>query len=279
MLCLKVTRGCCDHSLYWCLLFVLIRQGLRGGSGPQRWIRALGEETGNPIMAFHRPSFYCLGGWALSKNACPHPLRCNGGRIRYGIISRLCLSTTPTHGRMPPTAPPRNPYGPSAQRAMSPPAQAPQAPPPHMPGNAGKAVLQPVGNRTLSGQRGKSRRLRALQSSQTAVHINPRMKSDGIYHDRARPNRSFAACCDVLAASPASSLQVLALPSSPTCSTVRRRTACTLSRRSARTRLHTKVRWAAAPLMPCLPISVAMAVGMRLFLRICRDATSACADG
>jgi len=29
----------------------LIRQGLRGGSGPQRWIRALGEETGNPIMA------------------------------------------------------------------------------------------------------------------------------------------------------------------------------------------------------------------------------------
>ena len=42
----------------WCLLFVLIRQGLRGGSGPQRWIRALGEETGNPIMAFHRPSFF-----------------------------------------------------------------------------------------------------------------------------------------------------------------------------------------------------------------------------
>jgi len=41
----------------WCLLFVLIRQGLRGGSGPQRLIRALGEETGNPIMAFHRPSF------------------------------------------------------------------------------------------------------------------------------------------------------------------------------------------------------------------------------
>ena len=42
----------------WCLFFVLIRQGLRGGSGPQRWIRALGEETGNPIMAFHRPSFF-----------------------------------------------------------------------------------------------------------------------------------------------------------------------------------------------------------------------------
>ena len=43
---------------YWCLLFVLIRQGLRGVSVPQRLIRALGEETGNPIMAFHRPSFF-----------------------------------------------------------------------------------------------------------------------------------------------------------------------------------------------------------------------------
>ena len=42
----------------WCLLFVLIRHGFRGGSGPQRWIRALGKETGNPIMAFHRPSFF-----------------------------------------------------------------------------------------------------------------------------------------------------------------------------------------------------------------------------
>ena len=33
----KPNRGCRG----WCLLFVLIRQGLRGGSGPQRWIRAL----------------------------------------------------------------------------------------------------------------------------------------------------------------------------------------------------------------------------------------------
>jgi len=32
--------------LAWCLLFVLIRQGLRGGSGPQRLIRALGERLG-----------------------------------------------------------------------------------------------------------------------------------------------------------------------------------------------------------------------------------------
>jgi hypothetical protein len=38
-------RSCHD----WCLLFVLIRHGLRGGSGPQRLIRALGEEAGNPI--------------------------------------------------------------------------------------------------------------------------------------------------------------------------------------------------------------------------------------
>jgi len=30
---------------------LLIRQGLRAGSGPQRLIRALGEETGSPIMA------------------------------------------------------------------------------------------------------------------------------------------------------------------------------------------------------------------------------------
>jgi hypothetical protein len=36
-------------------LFVLIRQGLRGGPGPQRLIRARGEETRNPIMTFHRP--------------------------------------------------------------------------------------------------------------------------------------------------------------------------------------------------------------------------------
>jgi len=51
-------RDCALVFVHWCLLFVLIPQGLRGGrSGPQRLIRALGEETGNPIMAFHRPSF------------------------------------------------------------------------------------------------------------------------------------------------------------------------------------------------------------------------------
>ena len=47
----------------WCLLFVLIRQGLRGGSGPPRLIRAPGIETGNPIMTFEQRSsflsFFC----------------------------------------------------------------------------------------------------------------------------------------------------------------------------------------------------------------------------
>ncbi len=41
----------------WCLLFVLIRQGLRfgggGGVGPLRLIRELGREIGHSIMAFH----------------------------------------------------------------------------------------------------------------------------------------------------------------------------------------------------------------------------------
>jgi len=45
------------RACIWCLLFVLIGQGLRG-SGPQRLIRALGEEAGNLIMTFHRPRFF-----------------------------------------------------------------------------------------------------------------------------------------------------------------------------------------------------------------------------
>jgi len=40
------------RSVCWCLLFVLIRHGLRGGSGPQRLITALGAEAGNPIIYF-----------------------------------------------------------------------------------------------------------------------------------------------------------------------------------------------------------------------------------
>ena len=52
------TRYSSKQNANWCLLFVLIRHGFRGGPGPQRWIRALGEETGNPIMAFHRRSFF-----------------------------------------------------------------------------------------------------------------------------------------------------------------------------------------------------------------------------
>jgi hypothetical protein len=54
----RAARSSPRSAWYWCLLFVLIRHGLRGGSGPQCLIRALGEETGNPIMAFHRPSFF-----------------------------------------------------------------------------------------------------------------------------------------------------------------------------------------------------------------------------
>ena len=42
----------------WCLLFVLIRQGLTGGSGPLRLIRAPGIETRNPIMTFEKRSSF-----------------------------------------------------------------------------------------------------------------------------------------------------------------------------------------------------------------------------
>ncbi len=47
--------------LRWCLLFVLIRQGLRGVSGPQRLTRALVIETGNPIMTFEQRSSFLMG--------------------------------------------------------------------------------------------------------------------------------------------------------------------------------------------------------------------------
>ena len=51
-------RACPTSRLIWCLLFVLIRQGLRGGSGPLRLIRAPGIETGNPIMTFEKRSSF-----------------------------------------------------------------------------------------------------------------------------------------------------------------------------------------------------------------------------
>ena len=41
-----------------CLFFALIRQGLRGGGGPQRLTRALGIETANPIMTFEQRSSF-----------------------------------------------------------------------------------------------------------------------------------------------------------------------------------------------------------------------------
>ena len=53
------TKGDRRSVTPWCLLFVLIRQGLRGGAGPQRLTRALGIETGNPVMTFEqRSSFF-----------------------------------------------------------------------------------------------------------------------------------------------------------------------------------------------------------------------------
>ena len=67
------------YIVYWCLLFVLIRQGLRGRSGPLRLIRAPGIETGNPrtpdndllpsFVACHPAAAYNLPGgvpkWTL----------------------------------------------------------------------------------------------------------------------------------------------------------------------------------------------------------------------
>jgi hypothetical protein len=74
---LPVTLAIDDDWDVWCLLFVLIRQGLMGRSGPQRLIRALGEETGNPIMAFHRPSLF--GAWCLVLTFCINSTRGRGG--------------------------------------------------------------------------------------------------------------------------------------------------------------------------------------------------------
>ena len=81
-------RGACTRV--WCLLFVLIRHGLRGGSGPHRLIRALGEEAGNPIMAFHRPSFF-----PSTERALHHTT------TEYGIVHTVAhtpsTSYAPTH--------------------------------------------------------------------------------------------------------------------------------------------------------------------------------------
>jgi len=67
----------------WCLLFVLIRQGLRGGSGPQRLIRARGEETGSPIIAFHRPSFSPFFERAPHHNTAENLLRAVVLRVNF----------------------------------------------------------------------------------------------------------------------------------------------------------------------------------------------------
>jgi len=79
--------------LVWCL----IRQGLRGWSGPQRLIRARGEETGNPIMAFHRPRF------SPSFERAPHctpttiPPRIPCGRWSTDLTLSLALPNPLSH--------------------------------------------------------------------------------------------------------------------------------------------------------------------------------------
>ena len=73
--------------MYWCLLFVLIRQGLRGGSGPQRLIRALGIETGNPIMTFEQRSSFLP-----STERAPHHTSTGIPYGRCSFASTLSLS-------------------------------------------------------------------------------------------------------------------------------------------------------------------------------------------
>ena len=53
---LTIFRAASARQRQWCLLLVLFRQGFRGGSGPQRLTRALGIETGNPIMTYEQRS-------------------------------------------------------------------------------------------------------------------------------------------------------------------------------------------------------------------------------
>ena len=75
----------------WCLLFVSIRQGLRGGSGPQRLChsltRALGIETGNPIMTFQQRSSF-LPSTERATHHTPTALfgRCRPPRQNPGIL-------------------------------------------------------------------------------------------------------------------------------------------------------------------------------------------------
>ena len=66
----------------WCLLFVLIRQGLRRGSGPQRLTRALGVETGvqkNLHETGSRRFFPTLFGHIFS----PVQFVCHGGARKW----------------------------------------------------------------------------------------------------------------------------------------------------------------------------------------------------
>ena len=77
----------CRCCRCWYLLFVLSRQGLSGGSGPQHLTRALGIETGNPIMTFEQRS-----GFLPSVERAPHHTATGIPEGRCSFASTLSLA-------------------------------------------------------------------------------------------------------------------------------------------------------------------------------------------
>ena len=73
----------------WCLLFVLIRQGLRGGSGPLRLTTAPGIETGNPIMTFEQRSSFLPR--VLQRGRKPIQLGKSNFRMHRFQIACVCV--------------------------------------------------------------------------------------------------------------------------------------------------------------------------------------------
>jgi len=57
-------------------------------------IRALGEETGNPIMAFHRPSFF------PSVERAPHHTTTRESRVLGGFYAQSLGAVASTTGRL-----------------------------------------------------------------------------------------------------------------------------------------------------------------------------------
>ena len=76
--------------LLWCLLFVLIRQGLRGGSGPLRLIRAPGIETGNPIVTFEQRSSFLPSTERAPHHTSTENPRHTGGALPPQLCRWLC---------------------------------------------------------------------------------------------------------------------------------------------------------------------------------------------